>query len=182
MPQIDHNGIDGSAIRSFYHCPMLSASLYRAAASERVEIIIATNAVFLRITINRPHRFKTRKASCRWQTRATLAKRLHGLCKSNGVRSFVYLLNNKANRNIYSSQHTQSKTTRLVRALMATLIIGLQYVVSCIASLPIDSLHMVSYYRPIVTLCLKCTVFAQYRRVTDGQTDRHVAVAKTALA
>jgi len=29
------------------------------------------------------------------------------------VRSFVYLLNNKANRNIYSSQHTQSKTTRL---------------------------------------------------------------------
>jgi len=45
------------------------------------------------------------------------------------VRSFVYLLNNKANRNIYSSQHTQSKTTRLVRALMATVIIGLQYVV-----------------------------------------------------
>ena len=24
---------------------------------------------------------------------------------------------------------------------------------------PFDSLHMVSYYRPIVTLCLKCTVF-----------------------
>jgi len=33
-----------------------------------------------------------------------------------------------------------------------------------------DSLHLVSYYRPIVTLCLKCTVFAQYRRVTDRQT------------
>ena len=45
------------------------------------------------------------------------------------VRSFVHLLNNKANRNIYSSQHTQSKTTRLIRVLMATLIIGLQYVV-----------------------------------------------------
>ena len=45
---------------------------------------------------------KTRKASCRWQTRATLAKRLHGLCKSSGV-------------------------------------------ISCIASLPIDSLPMVSY-------------------------------------
>jgi len=26
-----------------------------------------------------------------------------------------------------------------------------------------DSLHMVSYYRPIVTLRLKCTIFAQYR-------------------
>jgi len=51
----------------------------------------------------------TRKASCRWQTRAMLAKRLHGLCKSSGV-------------------------------------------VSCIASLPIDSLHMVYYYRHIVTL------------------------------
>jgi len=45
----------------------------------------------------------TRKASCRWQTRVTLAKRLHGLCKSSGV-------------------------------------------VSCVASLPIDSLPMVSYY------------------------------------
>jgi len=44
-------------------------------------------------------------------------------------------------------------------------------VVSCIASFPIDSLRMVSYYRPVVTLCLKCTVFAQYRRVSDRQTD-----------
>ena len=60
--------------------------------------------------------YSTRKASCRLQTRATLAKRLHGLCKSSGV-------------------------------------------VSCMASLPIDSLPMVSYYRPIVTLCLKCIVF-----------------------
>ena len=58
----------------------------------------------------------TRKASCSWQTRATLAKRLHGLCKSIGV-------------------------------------------VSCVASLPIDSLPMVSYYHPIVTVCLKCIVF-----------------------
>jgi len=24
---------------------------------------------------------------------------------------------------------------------------------------PFDSLHMISYYRPIVTLCLECTVF-----------------------
>ena len=47
----------------------------------------------------------TRKASCRWQTRATLAKSLHGLRKSSGV-------------------------------------------ISCIASLPIDSVPMVSYYRP----------------------------------
>jgi len=46
---------------------------------------------------------KTRKASCRWQTRATLANSLHGLRKSSGV-------------------------------------------VSCIASLSIDSVPMVSYY------------------------------------
>jgi len=31
----------------------------------------------------------TRKASCRWQTRATLAKSLHGLRKSSGVVSCV---------------------------------------------------------------------------------------------
>ena len=65
-----------------------------------------------------------RKASCRWQTRATLAKRLHGLCKSSECR-----------------------------------------VVSCIASLPIDSLPVVSYYRPTVTLCLKCTVFEIWRHI-----------------
>ena len=65
---------------------------------------------------------ETRKASCRWQTRTTLAKRLYGLCKSSGV-------------------------------------------VSCIVSLPIDSLPMVSYYRPIVTLCLKCTVFEIWRHI-----------------
>ena len=64
----------------------------------------------------------TRKASCLWQTRVTLAKRLHGLCKSSVV-------------------------------------------VSCIASLSIDSLRMVSYYRPIVTLCLKCTVFEIWRHI-----------------
>ena len=46
---------------------------------------------------------RTRKASCGWQTRATLAKRLRGLCKSSGV-------------------------------------------ISCIASLPIDSLPTVSYW------------------------------------
>jgi len=58
----------------------------------------------------------TRKASCRWQTRATFAKSLHGLRNSSGV-------------------------------------------LRCIASLPIDSLPMVSYYRPILILCVKCTVF-----------------------
>ena len=67
-------------------------------------------------------RIITRKTSCRWQTRATLAKRLHGWRKSS-------------------------------------------WVVSCIASLPIDSSHMVSYYRPIVTLCLKCTVFEIWRHI-----------------
>jgi len=46
---------------------------------------------------------KTRKPSCRWQTRATLARSLHGLRKSSGI-------------------------------------------VSCIASLPVDSVPMVSYY------------------------------------
>jgi len=82
---------------------------------------------------NTPNYMHTKKASCRWQTRATLAKRLHGLCKSSGV-------------------------------------------VSCIADLPIDSLPMLSCYRPIVTLRVrrvKCTVFAQYRLwQTDGRTDR----------
>ena len=28
---------------------------------------------------------------------------------------------------------------------------------------PFDSLHMISYYRPIVTLCLECTVFGKKR-------------------
>jgi len=60
--------------------------------------------------------YSTRKPSCRWQTRATLAKSLHGLRKSSGVVSYI-------------------------------------------ASLLIDSLPTVSYYRPIVTLSLKCTVF-----------------------
>jgi len=31
---------------------------------------------------------------------------------------------------------------------------------------PFDSLHMVSYYRPIVTLCLKCTVFEIWRHIS----------------
>jgi len=30
---------------------------------------------------------------------------------------------------------------------------------------PFDTLHMVSYYRPIVTLCLKCTVFEILRHI-----------------
>ena len=30
---------------------------------------------------------------------------------------------------------------------------------------PFDSLHMVYYYRPIVTLCLKCTVFEMWRHI-----------------
>ena len=36
---------------------------------------------------NAPYSLYTRKPSCRWQTRATLAKRLHGLRKSSGVAS-----------------------------------------------------------------------------------------------
>jgi len=30
---------------------------------------------------------------------------------------------------------------------------------------PFDSLHTVSYYRPIVTLCLKCTVLEIWRHI-----------------
>jgi len=74
----------------------------------------------IQVKLTAPNR--TRKASCRWQTRATLAKSLHSLRKSNGV-------------------------------------------VSCIASLPIDSVHMFSYYCPIVTLCLKCTIFEIWRHI-----------------
>jgi len=66
--------------------------------------------------------FQTKKASCHWQTCATLAKSLHGLRKSSGVVSYI-------------------------------------------ASLPIDSLPMVSYYRPIVTFCVKCTVFEIWRHI-----------------
>jgi len=36
-----------------------------------------------------PPQKKTRKPSCRWQTRATLAKSLHGLRKSSGVVSCI---------------------------------------------------------------------------------------------
>jgi len=65
-------------------------------------IPIATPVYTKKLADSAPCSMNTRKASCRWQTRATLAKRLYGLCKSSGV-------------------------------------------VSCIASLPIDSLPMVSY-------------------------------------
>jgi len=30
---------------------------------------------------------------------------------------------------------------------------------------PFDSLHMISYYRPIVTLCLECTIFEILRHI-----------------
>ena len=92
----------------FVFCSLMGDCLFLAVCHDYVLCICCYMYLFGKI--------KTRKASCRWQTRATLAKRLHGLCKSSGV-------------------------------------------VSCIASLPIDSLPMVSYYRPIVTLCLKSTVF-----------------------
>jgi len=36
-----------------------------------------------------PHQIGTRKSSCRWQTRATLAKSLHDLHKSSGVVSCI---------------------------------------------------------------------------------------------
>ena len=40
------------------------------------------------ITLHYKH--LTRKASCRWQTRTMLAKRLHGLCKRSGVVSCMW--------------------------------------------------------------------------------------------
>ena len=127
----------------------------------------------------------TRKPSCRWQTRATLAKSLHGLRKSNGVVSCI------ARLPIDSMPMVSYYVTVSVKCVALEILAFENYrdletrVTGHSRSskvTPFDSLHMVSYYRPIVTLCLKCTVFAQYRHVTDVRTDRHVAVAKTALS
>ena len=68
------------------------------------------------------------------QTRATLAKHLHGLCKSSGVEA---ILTRKASV-LETRVRGHSRSSKVT---------------------PFDSLHMVSYYRPIVTFCLKCTVF-----------------------
>ena len=120
---------------------------------------------------------ETRKASCPSQNRATLAKRLHGLCKSSGVISCI------ANLPIDSlPMVSYSNFVCKIRRFRYTRLLKLpcprnpgQGSLKVIESDTIDSLHMVSYYRPIVTLRLKCTAFAQYRgcdRQTDGQTDR----------
>jgi len=49
-------------------------------------------------------------------------------------------------------------------------------VVTCIASLPIDSVPMVSYYRPIVTLCLKCTVFEIWRHIGRKSPEKPIPI------
>jgi len=73
--------------------------LYLLAQLRRQNLgVTETDNIFQAIILN------TRKPSCRWQNRATLAKSLHGLRKSSGV------------------------------------------VVSCIASLLIDSVHIMYYY------------------------------------
>jgi len=38
---------------------------------------------------------------------------------------------------------------------------------------PFDSVHMVSYYRPILTLCLKCTVFEIWRHIGRKSPEKH---------
>ena len=79
--------------RLYYH-----SLLYDLRAYMEYMVLSDVERSFNSVTVS----IMTRKASCCWQTRATLAKSLHGLRKSIGV-------------------------------------------VSCIASLPIDSLPMVSY-------------------------------------
>jgi len=104
---------------------------------------------------------KTRKPSCRWQTRATPAKSLHGLRKSSGVvvscigsllidsvpMVYYYVL--------YSNcvcKMRRFEDTRLLK-LPWPWNPGQGHSRSSELT-PFDSLHMVSYYRPIVTLCL----------------------------
>jgi len=104
----------------------------------------------------------TRKPSCRWQTRATPAKSLHGLRKSSGVVEsciarllidgvpmvYYYVLYSncvcKMRRDLETRVKGHSRSSKVT---------------------PFDSLHMVSYYRPIVILCLKCTIFEIWRHI-----------------
>ena len=114
----------------------------------------------------------TRKPSCRWQTRATLVKSLHGLRKSSGVVSCIASLPIDSVPMVsYYVLCSVCKMRRFgdTRLLKLPLPADLESRVrghsrsSKLA--PFDSLHMVSYYRPIVTLCQKCTVFEIWRHI-----------------
>jgi len=113
----------------------------------------------------------TRKPSCRWQTRATHAKSLHGLRKRSGVVSCIASLPIDSVPMVsyyilYSSCVCKMRRfgdTRLLK-LPWPWNPGQGHSRSSKVT-PFDSLHMVFYYRPIVTLCLKCTVFEIWRHI-----------------
>jgi len=114
----------------------------------------------------------TRKASCRWQTRATLAKRLHGLCIEQwGCKLYSYSLPIDS---LHMVSYYRPIVTLCVKCTVfemlpfnttVTLKPGSGVTSRSSKLTPFDSLHMVSYYHPIVTLCLKCTVFETWRHI-----------------
>ena len=84
-----------------------------------------------------------------------LAKSLHGLRKSSGVVSCIASLPIDSVPMVSYYVLRSNCVCKMRRFTTVTLKPG-----SGVTPLtPFDSLHMVSYYRPIVTLCLKCTVF-----------------------
>jgi len=113
----------------------------------------------------------TRKPSCRWQTRATLAKSLHGLRKSSGVVSCIASLPMDSVPMV-SYYVLYSNCVCKIRRFGDTRLLKLPDLETRVRGhsrsskvTPFDSLHMVSYYRPIVALCLKCTVFEIRRHI-----------------
>jgi len=113
----------------------------------------------------------TRKPSCRWQTRTMLAKSLHGLHKEEWVVSCIaslpfdsvpmvsyYVLYS----NCVCKMH-RFGDTRLLK-LPWPWNMGEGHSRSSKLT-PFNSLHMVSYYHPIVTSCLKCTFLEIWRHI-----------------
>ena len=113
----------------------------------------------------------TRKPSCRWQTRATLTKSLHGLRNSSGVVSCIARL--PIDRVPMVSYYVlYSNCVCKMRRFGDTRLLKLPWPWNSgqghsrsLKVTPLDTLHTVSYYRSIVTLCLKCTVFDIWRHI-----------------
>jgi len=113
----------------------------------------------------------TRKPSCRWQARATLEKSLHALRKSSGVVSCIASLPIDSVPMV-SHYVLYSNCVCKMRCFGDTRLLKLPWPWNRVRGhsrssklTPFDSLPMVSYYRPIVTSCLKCTVFEIWRHI-----------------
>ena len=158
-----------SSVNSSVFCS-LCACWHSASSALEISFLMIVSYISVHLII-------TRKASYRWQTRATLAKRLHGLRKSSGIVSCIASLPIDS---LPMVSYYRPKVTLCVKCTAFEIFTfqnyrdletGVRGHSRSSKVTPFDSLHMVSYYCPMVTLCLKCTVFAEYRRVTDGQTD-----------